>query len=343
MTGSPFKTRFAIIGCGIIAEIQAKGITNTEEAELVALFDMNRNRAEQFADIYGGIVYNSMEELLVQSDIDVVCICTPSGLHHEQTIQAAKAGKHVFVEKPMAIQLLDLNRMIEACEHNGVLLATVFPRRMSPQSQYAREVIQSGRLGRLSLCSAYVKLYRDQAYYDSAGWRGTWAMDGGGAMMNQGIHTVDMLQWLVGPVVSLCGKSQALLRNIEVEDTVVSTLQYENGALGILEITTTAYKGKGQRLEIHGEKGTLIIEEDDITCLDIEGEEVELPTFAPFKVIPDGHQIQIRDMALAVQEQRQPIIPGTEGKHSLEIILAIYESSRTGKEVQLSIGNQKTG
>lgn len=328
-------TGFAIVGCGIIADIHAQGIRDTEEAELIAVMDRNPVKAEKLASIYGGRVYADYEELLRQPDIDVVCICTPSGIHPEQTIQAAEAGKHVFVEKPMAIQLDDLQRMQQSCEQQGVLLATVFPRRMSPQARYAREVIRSGRLGRLSLCSAYVKIYRDQAYYDSAGWRGTWEMDGGGAMMNQGIHTVDLLQWLVGPVASLYGKSKAVLRNIEVEDTAISLLQFKNGAMGLLEITTTAYQGQGQRLEIHGEKGTLVIEEDDITRLDIAGESVELPDFPPFQVIPDGHRLQIRDMALAVQANKSPIIPGTEGRHSLEIILGTYESSRTGKEVQL--------
>ncbi|WP_010283024.1 Gfo/Idh/MocA family protein [Bacillus timonensis] len=326
-------TGFGIIGCGIIAEVHAKGILETDEARLIGVYDSIQTKAVDFAKKYQVISFSSLEEMLHNDEIDVICICTPSGIHPEQTVQVAKAKKHILVEKPMAIKMDDYSRMVEACEENNVLISTVFPRRMSPQAQFARKIIQEGKLGRLSLCSGYVKIYRDQHYYDSAGWRGTWEMDGGGAMMNQGIHTVDMLQWLVGPVASLYGKAKAVLRDIEVEDTVISLLEFKNGAMGVLEITTTAFEGKGQVLSIHGEKGTLVIQEDTITVLEVEGEKIEIPSFEPFKVIPDGHRIQIKDMALAVQEQRSPIVPGTEGKHSLEIILGTYESSTTGKEV----------
>ncbi|KQL54280.1 oxidoreductase [Heyndrickxia shackletonii] len=329
------KVGFAIIGCGIIANIHAKGIQETEEAELMAVYDVKKDVAVDFAIKYGAKVYESIEEMLEVDEIDVICICTPSGIHAEETIQAAKAKKHILVEKPMAIKLEDVDRMIQTCQENEVKLGTIFPRRMSPQAKYAKQLIQEGKLGKLSLCSAYVKLYRNQEYYDSAGWRGTWEMDGGGAMMNQGIHTVDMLQWLVGPVSSIFGKAKAILRDIEVEDTVVSTLEFKSGALGILEITTTAVEGKGQRFEIHGEKGTLEIEEDTITRLVIEGEKIELPSFEPFKVIPDGHRIQIRDMALAIIKNREPIVTGVDGKHSLQMILGTYESSRSQKEIFL--------
>ncbi|MFD2329552.1 Gfo/Idh/MocA family protein [Cohnella sp. GCM10020058] len=327
--------RFGIVGCGIIAEIHAKCLLEIEEARLTAVYDWSAQKASDFAKQYGGDVCGTLEELLARGDVDAVCICTPSGLHAEQAIAAARAGKHVMVEKPMAIKLADIEAMLRACEEAGVRLATVFPRRMSPQAQYARQIIREGKLGRLSLCSAYVKIYRDQAYYDSAGWRGTWEMDGGGAMMNQGIHTVDLLQWLVGPVASLNGKARAVLRDIQVEDTAAAVLNYESGALGVLEITTTAYKGKGQRLEIHGEKGTLVIVEDDIVSLEIEGEEAELPAFAPFRVIPDGHFAQLRDLALAIRDNRPPVVEGAAGRHSLAIILGVYESSRRGCELEM--------
>lgn len=334
MSSAP--VRFGIVGCGIIAEVHAKCLAEIEEARLVAVYDRARDRADRFAETHGAEVCGSFGELLGREDIHAVCICTPSGLHAEETMEAARHGKHVLVEKPMAIKLEDVDRMIRACEENKVWLATVFPRRMSPQAQYARELIRSGKLGRLSLCSAYVKIYRDQAYYDSAGWRGTWELDGGGAMMNQGIHTVDLLQWLVGPVASVYGKARAVLRNIEVEDTVTAVLEYADGAAGVLEITTTAYQGQGQRLEIHGEKGTLAIEEDDIVKLAIEGEETALPEFAPFRVIPDGHWMQLRDFALAIRDNRPPIVQGSDGRHSLEIILGAYESSRQNKEMAVS-------
>ncbi|MCM3786420.1 Gfo/Idh/MocA family oxidoreductase [Neobacillus mesonae] len=335
MSADIVPVRYGIVGCGIIAEVHASEIAKLPETELVAVCDVNPDQAARFAAQYGAAAYSDLDAFLTRSDIEVVSICTPSGLHEEQVVRAAGAGKHILVEKPMAIRMEGVERMIDACRKAGVLLATVFPRRMSPQAEYAKRLINEGALGKLSLCSAYVKIYRSQAYYDSAGWRGTWAMDGGGAMMNQGIHTVDLLQWLAGPVASLTGRANNVLRDIEVEDTVTSLLQYESGAMGVLEITTTAYKGKGQRLELYGEKGTIVIEEDDIVMLELDGAEVKLPEFPAFAVIPDGHREQIRDLAYAVREGRAPIVPGTEGRHSLEIILGTYASSRQQKEIRL--------
>lgn len=330
------KVKFAVVGCGAISSVHFKGIHNSEGAELVAVCDIDQEAGDKAAKEHNVPVYYSIEELLKQDNIDVVNICTPSYLHPEQTIAAAKAGKHVFVEKPMAIHLKDIEPMIRACKENNVRLATVFPRRMSPQARYLRNLISNGELGKLSLCSAYAKIYRSQEYYDSAGWRGTWEYDGGGAMMNQGIHTVDLLQWIVGPVSSLYGNSQAILRDIEVEDTVTSLLEFENGAMGVLEITTTAVINEQQRLEIHGEKGSAIFTGDSITKLNIDGKDVEIPKFEPFSVIPDGHQLQIQDLTNAILENREPEIGGEEGRHSLEIILGTYESSRKQEKVNIS-------
>ncbi|MDF2962259.1 MAG: oxidoreductase [Paenibacillus sp.] len=328
-------TKFAILGCGVIAEIHANAIRETEEAELVAVCDNDPFKGRQFAGKHGGTLYHELEQMLQNEEIEVVSICTPSGFHADQAILAARAGKHVLAEKPMAICLDDAKRMISVCKEQGVLLGTIFPRRMSPAAQFVKKWIQDGRLGKLSLCDASMKIYRSQQYYDSAGWRGTWDIDGGGAMMNQGIHTVDLLQWLAGPVQSVYGKARTLLRQIEVEDTAVSLLEFKNGAVGVLEVTTTSYPDFGQRLELHGEKGSIIYKEDEIVLLKVEGEEVPIPKFKPFQVIPDGHRMQIRDMALAVQENLIPVVPGEEGLHALEIILGTYESSRRQSEVVL--------
>jgi UDP-N-acetyl-2-amino-2-deoxyglucuronate dehydrogenase len=329
------KIRFAILGCGGISKAHFTAIERTEEAELAAVCDMSEERAQACAHEYGVKYFTDYAEMLKQEDIDAICICTPSGMHPDQTIQAAKAGKHVVCEKPLAIKIEDLDRMIDVCQEENVKLAAIFPRRMSPAAQFAKSIIDQGHLGKLSLCSAYVKFYRQQAYYDSAGWRGTWEMDGGGAMMNQGIHTIDQLQWLVGPVSSIVGQAKAVLRNIEVEDTAVASLQFKNGALGVLEVTTTAYKQPGHQIIIHGDKGTMIIVEDSITKLDIAGEQVEIPTFEPFQVVPDGHAAQIKDMARAILDGHEPVVPGTESRPSLEIILGTYQSSREDKRVSL--------
>ncbi|MBP1996808.1 Gfo/Idh/MocA family protein [Paenibacillus eucommiae] len=335
MTRNSNKVGFAVVGCGAISASHFTAIERAEEAELIAVCDANAELARKHADKYGVDSYSDFKELLTRDDIDVVCICTPSGFHPEQTILAAEAGKHVVCEKPLAIRLSDVDAMIQACAKHGVKLATMFPRRMSPAARYVKQLIEEGRLGRLSLCSGYVKFYRDQKYYDSAGWRGTWAMDGGGAMMNQGIHTVDLLQWLAGPVESLQGYARNVLRQIEVEDTAVTALQFKSGALGSIEATTTAYKQPDHRIVIHGEYGTVILTGDEITTLDVIGPSFEIPALSPFNIIPDGHCMQIRDMALAVRDQFRPIVTGEDGRHSLAIILGTYEAQRNGKKVTM--------
>ncbi|KPV58873.1 oxidoreductase [Paenibacillus sp. A3] len=333
MSDQPRKVRFAVVGCGGISSSHFTGIERAPEAELAAVCDVDAGRAEQYGAKYGVKAYTDYGRLLADPDVDVVCLCTPSGMHAGQTIQAAEAGKHIVCEKPMAILLSDAERMIEACDVIGVKLATIFPRRMSPASQFVKKLLDDGKLGRLSLCSGYVKFYRDQAYYDSAGWRGTWAMDGGGAMMNQGIHTIDLLQWLAGPVDSLHGYARNVLRDIEIEDTAVASLQFKSGALGSIEATTTAYNQPDHRIVLHGDKGTIVLTGDEITTLDVIGEQVDIPQFEPFTVIPDGHAAQIRDMALAVLHDREPVVTGHDGKHSLEIILGTYESYRSRREI----------
>lgn len=329
------KVRFAIVGCGKIARTHLKGIAAAEEAELAAVCDVVAENAEEVARQYGVRAYSSYEEMLRQGDIDVINICTPSGMHPQQTIMAAEAGKHVMSEKPMAIRLDDAARMIAAARKSGTKLASIFPRRMSPTSAYVKRLLEEGRLGKLSLCSGYVKFFREQSYYDRAGWRGTWAQDGGGAMMNQGIHTIDLLQWLAGPVDSLYGYAENVLRAIEVEDTAVVSLRFKSGALGSIEATTTAFKQPDHRIVLHGERGTIILTGDEITTLDLMDEQVDIPEFAPFKVIPDGHAAQIRDMALAVIEDREPVVNGEDSLHSLEIILGAYESQRKRQEIRL--------
>lgn len=326
------KVKYAILGCGVISRIHAAGIANTEEAELVAVCDVYEENMKPYVEEHGCKAYIDYEKMLKDEDIEVVCICTPSGMHPEQTLMAAKAGKHVICEKPMAIHLEDVDRMIQACEDHNVLLATIFPWRMSPVIQYVRQFIADGGLGRLSLCSAHIKPFRDQKYYDQAGWRGTWKVDGGGVLMNQGIHTIDQLQWIVGPVTSLYGQARHVLRDIEVEDTAVTLLNFKNGAMGLIEASTTAYKTPDS-ICLHGEKGTIIINKGQITAFEmIDKEKVEIPEFEEFKVIPDGHRMQIRDMSYAVREGRQPIVTGHDGRHSLEIILGTYASSKSKKE-----------
>jgi len=330
------KIRFGIVGCGAISSVHFEGIIKSKNAELVAVCDIDKKVADEASQKYDVKKYYSINEMVTDAEIEVINICTPSSLHYEQTILAAKHKKHVLVEKPMAISLEHIEPMINTCKRNNVLLGTVFPRRMSPQAQYIKKILDNDDLGKLSLCSAYVKIYRSQEYYNSAGWRGTWEYDGGGAMMNQGIHTVDLLQWLVGPVLSVYGKAKPILRDIEVEDTSVAVLEFKNGALGTIEITTTASVNEPQRLEIFGEKGSIIYIDDDINLLEIKGKRISLPKFEKFEVLPDGHRIQIDDFAQALLENRPPFLTGGDSKPSLEIILGTYKSSETGEKVSLN-------
>ena len=339
------KMRFAIVGCGVISPFHAKSIVANEKAELVAVVDVIEEKAKKLAEEYNvPYVYTSYEEMLKRDDIDVVNVCVPSGLHAEVAIAAARAGKHVFCEKPLDVTLEKMDAMIQAVKENNVKMGVVYQRRTFPAAIAARKAIQEGKLGKLVLGDAYLKYYRDQAYYNSAGWRGTWELDGGGALMNQGVHGIDLIQWMVGEVESVFARSAALVRDIEVEDTAVAVLKYKNGAFGVIQGTTSVYPGMETRFEIHGEKGTIIFTDSGIqewkfidsneTSPEVEG--TLAPSSDPRNISSNGHYILIDDMIQAIREDRDPMVTGEEASKAVKLILAIYESARTGKEVKLS-------
>ena len=216
-------------------------------------------------------VYDDLEQMLAHPGLDVVCVCTPSGAHRDPAVQAARAGKHVVVEKPLEITLPRCDAIIDACDAAGVRLCTIFPSRFTPANIRLKEAITGGRFGRLTLGDTYVKWWRTQQYYDSGGWRGTWDLDGGGALMNQAIHNVDLLSWLMGDVESIVALTATLAHaRIEVEDTAVASLRFKNGALGVIEAATSAYPGLLKRTEIHGDRGSARVEQDDITLWDFQ-------------------------------------------------------------------------
>ncbi len=196
-------TGFGIIGCGMIANFHAKAIADIEDAEFVACFDLTSERAEKLASEFGGTGYSDLSEMLSNPSLEIVTICSPSGAHMEPCIEAAKAGKHVIVEKPLDVTVERCDKMIAACREAGVQLATIFPSRFHESSKLMKQAVDSGRFGRLALGDAYVKWFRTQEYYDSGAWRGTWKLDGGGALMNQAIHSVDLLLWLMGPAIEV--------------------------------------------------------------------------------------------------------------------------------------------
>ncbi len=346
---------FAVVGaCGVIGDTHIKSIQKAEGARLVAVCDILQEEVQKLGEELGVPSYKNHEEMLVNEDIEVVSVCTPSGAHAEIIIDSAKAQRHVLTEKPLDVTLERIDVAIEACKKMGVKLGCIFQNRTAPANQKIKEVLASGRLGKLLIGGAHAQWYRSQEYYDAVGgWRGTWELDGGGSLMNQSIHTIDMLQWFMGPVVSVNGKTDILAHDIETEDLGLGMLRFENGAHGILMGTTCAYPGLDTKVEIFGENGCIITSNNKVKTWRIKGEDIKAEeeemvslygkdtqgsgSSDPKAIRKKGHLIQIEDMAKAVLEDRDPMITGIEGRHAVEIILAVYESSRTGKEVKLPL------
>ena len=344
------KLRWGIIGCGVIAPWHADSVVASEYADLVAVCDVDVPKGEEFAEKYGTSFYTDYHAMLVSGEVDVVSICTPSGLHSEMTVAAAESGVHVLCEKPMAITVPQMDAMMEAVEQAGVRLEVIFQRRTYPITQTVRQAVQSGLLGQMTLGDAYLKYYRSPAYYQSADWRATWALDGGGALMNQGVHGVDVLAWIMGDVESVYAKAEAKVRDIEVEDTCVALLTFKNGAYGVIEGTTSSNPGEKTAFHLHGEKGTIIFDDDGIQQWSVAESKSVVAKNDPSKCVSRetlsatsdptafgraGHQAQVDDLCQAIAEDREPMIVAASARKSVELILAIYESARTGREVRL--------
>ncbi len=368
------RLRFGIVGCGAIGPTHAGALRQIEErggdAELVAVADPVAERAQKTAEKFGvSRIYDSHESLLADPEIDAVCICTPSGMHADQAVATLRAGKHAIVEKPMDISLEACDRLIAAEQETGKKLAIVSQHRWDAATVLVKQAIDEGKLGRIVLADASVKWWRTQQYYDSGDWRGTWAMDGGGALMNQGVHTVDLLQWLTGGVQSLTAYTRtAAHERIEVEDVATAALTFKSGAIGTLTATTAAWDGFPVRIDIFGTEGTAIIEGDRLKLLKFKtGEEFQSEEAAahalsvakggtasvkdqaetrlsvpsgsaaadPGAVWGDAHRAQLEDFIKAIREDGRPLIDGREGKKPLEIILGVYRSSQTGQPVTL--------
>lgn len=337
--------RFALVGTGNIAGFHAEAIKQVPEAQLVAAF--SRGNPEAFAEKYGCAPVRSLEELLKRDDVDAVCITTPSGAHADPAIAAMKAGKHVLCEKPLEITPARIDAMLTCAKETGRILAAVFQSRFGQGAQTVKKAVESGRFGRMTLASAYIKWWRSQEYYDSGAWRGTWELDGGGAMMNQGIHAIDLLQWLVGMPVEVKATTACLAHErIAVEDTAVAAIRYENGALGVIEGATSVYPGWNKRIEISGDKGSVILEDDTIKFWKFseempEDEQIRAGATGganigggvanPMAISTEGHRRQIEDLCHAIREGRQPAIAGSDARKAVSLINAIYESAKSGK------------
>jgi predicted dehydrogenase len=344
---------FGIVGCGMIANFHAKAIADLRGAKLIGGCDRAVEYAQRFADANGCQAFASVDEMLAAPGIDVVTICTPSGAHMEPALAAIHAGKHVIVEKPLEITLARCDKMIAAAEKKNVIVSTIFPSRFHESSQLIKQAIDANRFGKMTLGDAIVKWYRSQAYYDSGAWRGTWELDGGGALMNQAIHSVDLLLWLMGPVRSVTARTATLAHErIAVEDVVVANLEFENGALGTIEASTAVYPGYLKRIEIHGSEGSAILEEEDLKAWDFaksaRADAAIRKRMAgktqtgggasdPAAIGHHGHTSLFRDVVQAIRTDKQPLIDGKEGRRSVEVILAIYKSAETGRPVELPL------
>jgi UDP-N-acetyl-2-amino-2-deoxyglucuronate dehydrogenase len=336
---------FGIIGAGIIAPTHCTAIRAIPNARIVACCDLEREKAEKLAAEFDiPHVYTDYRELLKRDDVDVAEVVTWSGVHAEQGLAAAEAGKHVIITKPMDTRLERIDALIEACRVHGVKLAATHQFRAYPAYRRLKAAIDEGRLGRLFLGNGFLKWWRSQEYYDSAAWRGTWELDGGGALMNQAIHYVDMLTWLMGPVESLRGFIATQAHQIEVEDCATAALRFRNGALGTFQGATSIYKGLPARIEVHGERGNVVVEGDQITLWNVEGEGPETGEAGLGSLSGPGgsrgagvqaHVEQISDVLAAIEEGREPALNGQEARRAVELILAIYQSARTGETVAL--------
>lgn len=325
---------FGMIGCKTIAAMHKGALAAIPDACLAGVFDANPAQAAAFAAGTDAIVFSSLEEMLASNAIDAVCICTPSGLHAQQAIQAANAKKHIVLEKPIGIVSKELREIERACEENGVVLTAISQMSFSDDFMKLKELVKIGALGDMLLCDLSMKYYRSAEYFRDGGWRGTKAMDGGGALMNQGIHGISLMLQLMGDVKSVTAYARTLLHDIEVEDTVVAILEFKSGALGNVLAATSVQPSQARVMQLHGSKGTAVLTEDVLSKLRLEGEpDYDVTQTKPLIFSSELHKRQIQDFMSAIAQSRKPLLDVTSGIKPVELILAIYSSSQTGKTI----------
>lgn len=339
--------RFAIIGTGGIAAKHAQAIASLPGAEVGWVWGTDPDQARSFADAIGATSAATIEELVRLPDLDAATIATPSGVHAESAVPFLKAGKAVLCEKPLEVSLEKINAMLSAARQGGAPLAAVLQLRLGAGAQALKRAVDGGRFGRIALCSASLKWWREQAYYDAVDWRGTWTLDGGGALMNQGVHGVDLLQWLAGMPSEVFSYSGCVAHGgIEVEDTIAVALRFPVGAMGVIEASTACKPGSAMRIEICGENGSAVLEDDRIVRWQFDAEMPEDGEIRnarsgtivggasdPRSIGVEGHRILIEDFASAIRDRRPPRIPGEEAKNAVALILAAYRSAREGRPV----------
>jgi len=343
--------KFGIIGAGMIGHFHAKAITAMTGGELLSVFDLRQEAADKLASEYGATGYSSIDQFLSDPELEIVTVGTPSGAHLDPSLAALNAGKHVICEKPLEITTARIDQLVEAARTNGKCISAVLNRRFHPGMDAFKKAVDDGRFGKLTSASAYVKWFRDQAYYDSAGWRGTWALDGGGALMNQSIHTIDALLYLAGPVKSVVANTACLAHtDIEVEDIAVAILEFENGARGVIEGSTTTWSTDGHpaRVQLAGTEGSVFLadeafdlwdfmhekpEDAEIKSTLMTGADAGLGANDPSAINFYQHQRNFEEVVNAIVEGREPTTSSSEARKAVELICAIYESAQNGSKV----------
>jgi predicted dehydrogenase len=344
---------YAIIGCGAIAPLHAQSIQELPAAKLVAVSDVVERNAKLFCERFPcEHVYTDYEEMLKRDDVHAVSLCVPSGLRAEIAEKCAAAGKHVLSEKPLEVTTERIDRIITATDEAGVKLGCIFQTRFGEGPQQVRKAIDEGRFGRFVLGDAYIKWYRSQEYYDSGAWRGTRNLDGGGCLMNQGIHQIDLLLWFMGRVKTVQARTSLVGHSgLEVEDLACALLAFENGAFGVIECSTAIWPGHDARVEVHGTEGSAAIvsgalrgwqfredrPEDEAIRAQLTAESsIGSGAGDPMAGLKhEGHRRQIADFTQAILENRQPALEGREARMAVELIEAIYRSAETGAPIDL--------
>lgn len=342
-TGAPDRVRIALVGCGRISRNHFEAIAKVDGLELVAVADVDLPRATATGAEQGVPAFGSLDEMLSAVPSDLVVVCTPSGLHPAHGVVAARAGRHVLTEKPMAISLAAADELVQACDGAGVHLFVVKQNRLNPPIQLLKRAVDKGRFGRLYMANVTVRWTRPQEYYDAEPWRGTWEFDGG-AIMNQASHYVDLMQWLVGPVESVLAKTATQARRIEAEDSGAAILKFRSGALGVLEVSVLTYpRNLEGSITLLGERGSVKIggtavnkvEHWSFAEYDDDDKLVEAANTSPPTVYGFGHEGYYRNVLSVLRGEAKAETDGRAGRKSLELILGIYESARTGREVPI--------
>ena len=341
----PEKLRIGVVGCGTIADIHAQALRASGSADLHSFFSRSEENVRRCEERHDAPGFTDWDLFIGDPDLDAVSVCTPSGTHADYGVRAAAAGKHVIVEKPVEVTLERARTLIDTCREQGVKLAVIFQNRFIPAIKELKEKLAGGIIGDIFWGEGMIKWYRGQQYYDQGVWRGTFRLDGGGALINQGIHTIDLLQWFMGEVETVFGQTGIFAHsNIEGEDTGVAVLRFRNGAVGIIGGATSIQPPQPRKIELHGTKGTAKITDNDVEIVDAAGnplqksEKTTTPTGASSPLAgfsPEPHRDQFTAIAEAIRQGDDPPLSGEESMRSLAVVQAVYASDRTGLPVQM--------